>query len=137
MINKLKKIFNIRLNRSIERKDIMQSEIKSLMSKGAILIDVRSPQEYNEGHLDNSILLPEYEILKKIEDIIPNKNTKIILYCSSGTRSKKAQEELEKMGYVKAIDKKKCEYTGKTVAVYERTQAGFETVNYEHIPRID
>lgn len=99
MINKLRKIFNIRLNRSIERKDIMQSEIKSLMSKGAILIDVRSPQEYNEGHLDNSILLPEYEILKKIEDIIPNKNTKIILYCSSGTRSKKAQEELEKIGY--------------------------------------
>ena len=99
MINKLKKIFNTRLNRSIERKDIMQSEIKSLMSKGAILIDVRSPQEYNEGHLDNSILLPEYEILKKIKDIIPNKNTRIILYCSSGTRSKKAQEELEKMGY--------------------------------------
>ena len=99
MIDKLRKIFNIRLNRSIERKDIMQSEIKSLMSKGAILIDVRSPQEYNEGHLDNLILLPEYEILKKIEDIIPNKNTKIILYCSSGTRSKKAQEELEKMGY--------------------------------------
>lgn len=99
MINKLKKIFNIRLNRSIERKDIMQSEIKSLMSKGAILIDVRSPQEYNEGHLDNSILLPEYEILKKIKDIIPNKNTRIILYCSSGTRSKKAQEELEKIGY--------------------------------------
>lgn len=99
MINKLKKIFNTRLNRSIERKDIMQSEIKSLMSKGAILIDVRSPQEYNEGHLDNSILLPEYEILKKIKDIIPNKNTRIILYCSSGTRSKKAQEELEKIGY--------------------------------------
>ena len=45
--------------------------------------------------------------------------------------------ELEKMGYVKAIDKKKCEYTGKTVAVYETTQAGFEAVNYEHIPRID
>ena len=45
--------------------------------------------------------------------------------------------ELEKMGYVKAIDKKKCQYTGKTVAVYERTQAGYEAVNYEHIPRID
>ena len=45
--------------------------------------------------------------------------------------------ELEKMGYVKAIDKKKCQYTGKTVAVYERTQAGFEAINYQHIPRID
>lgn len=45
--------------------------------------------------------------------------------------------ELEKMGYVKTISKKKCDYTGKTVAVYERTQAGFEALNYEHIPRID
>ena len=45
--------------------------------------------------------------------------------------------ELEKMGYVKAIDKKKCIYTGKKVAVYERTQKGFEALNYNHIPRID
>ena len=45
--------------------------------------------------------------------------------------------ELEKMGYVRATDKKKCQYTGKTVAVYERTQTGFEALNYEHIPRID
>ncbi len=45
--------------------------------------------------------------------------------------------ELEKMGYVKAIDKKKCNYTGKKVAVYERTQKGFEALNYNHIPRID
>ena len=34
--------------------------------------------------------------------------------------------ELEKMGFVKAVDKKKCKYTGKIVAVYGRTQAGFE-----------
>lgn len=45
--------------------------------------------------------------------------------------------ELEKMGYVKVINKKKCQYTGKIVAVYERTQSGYEAVNYEHIPRID
>lgn len=45
--------------------------------------------------------------------------------------------ELEKMGYVRAIDKKKCEYTGKTVAVYGRTLKGFEALNYNHIPRID
>lgn len=44
--------------------------------------------------------------------------------------------ELEKMGFVKAIDKKKCQYTGKTVAIYERTQAGFEAINMQHIPRI-
>jgi hypothetical protein len=45
--------------------------------------------------------------------------------------------ELEKMGYVKVIDKKKCQYTGKIVAIYERTQKGFEAINYDHILRID
>lgn len=45
--------------------------------------------------------------------------------------------ELEKMGYVKAIDKKKCQYTGKTVAVYERTENGFIAINMNHIPRSD
>lgn len=45
--------------------------------------------------------------------------------------------ELEKMGFVKVVGKKKCEWTGKKVAVYERTQNGFEALNYKHIPRID
>ncbi len=44
--------------------------------------------------------------------------------------------ELEKMGLVKVIDKKKCEYTGKKVAVYKRTQNGFEAINMQHIPQI-
>ena len=44
--------------------------------------------------------------------------------------------ELEKMGFIKVIDKKKCKYTGKTVAIYQRTQAGFEAINMQHIPRI-
>ena len=44
--------------------------------------------------------------------------------------------ELEDMGMVKAIDKKKCEYTGKTVAAYERTLKGFEALNMNHISRI-
>ena len=41
------------------------------------------------------------------------------------------------MGYVRAIGKKKCEYTGKTVAVYERTEKGYIAINMQHIPRID
>ena len=45
--------------------------------------------------------------------------------------------ELERMGYVRAIGKKKCEYTGKTVAVYERTEKGYIAINMQHIPRID
>lgn len=45
--------------------------------------------------------------------------------------------ELERMGCVKVVGKKKCEYTGKTVAVYERTEKGFVAINMNHISRID
>lgn len=45
--------------------------------------------------------------------------------------------ELEKMGYVKVVDKRKCQYTGKQVAVYRMTQAGLEAANMEHITRLD
>lgn len=44
--------------------------------------------------------------------------------------------ELERIGLVEAINKKKCSYTGKMVAVYERTQKGFETINMNHILKI-
>lgn len=44
--------------------------------------------------------------------------------------------ELEQIGLVEAIDKKKCSYTGKMVAVYRLTQKGFETINMNHIPQI-
>ena len=45
--------------------------------------------------------------------------------------------ELEKMGYVKVVDKRKCQYTGKQVAVYRMTQAGLEAANMKHITRLD
>lgn len=44
--------------------------------------------------------------------------------------------ELEKMGYIKALDKKKCDYTGKMVAIYEITQKGIEQRYANHIPKI-
>lgn len=94
-INKIK----CGLKRCIEPNDIDQNQMQELIKQGAILIDVRSPQEYAEGHIDGAICIPEYDIQRKIEKIISNKEQKIILYCDSGGRSKKAQRKLEKMGY--------------------------------------
>ena len=45
--------------------------------------------------------------------------------------------EMAKMGYVVANNSKKCEYTGKTVALYERTTKGLMAISFNHIPRID
>lgn len=64
-----------------------------------ILLDVRSEQEYKEGHLEGSINIPVYDINEEIEKVIPNKNNAIIVYCQSGSRSKKAINILSKKGY--------------------------------------
>lgn len=54
-----------KLNRSINSTELDMEELKEKVSKGAILIDVRSLQEYNEGHLDSAISIPEYELRYK------------------------------------------------------------------------
>ena len=104
MLSKLKSLFKRKKDRNIDEYDIDEKELDSILSKGAILVDVRSPQEYEEGHMEGAILLPEYDIRKKAKTLLPNKNMNIIVYCSSGTRSKKAQEELLEMGYTKVYN---------------------------------
>ena len=86
--------------RNIDEGNVNLENLKEIMKKGnAIILDVRSPQEYKEGHIDGSISIPEYKIKKEIENMIPDKNKSIVVYCSSGGRSKKAQKLLKKLGY--------------------------------------
>lgn len=67
--------------------------------KEAKLIDVRSPQEYKEGHLEGAINIPLYDIEKCIEQEIKNKESTIIVYCQSGGRSRKATQILKEKEY--------------------------------------
>lgn len=83
---------------------ISKEQLEKMIEKGAILVDVRSPQEFAEGHLKNAILLPEYEINKSVNDILPDKLQIIIVYCSTGHRSEKAQKKLIKLGYQKVYN---------------------------------
>lgn len=99
MIHRIKNIIKNKWYREIVEKDIGIEELKQFQNEGAILIDVRSPQEYREGHIDGAILIPEYEMKKKVENILSDKEKTIIVYCSSGGRSKKAQKLLKKLGY--------------------------------------
>ena len=96
MIKKIKRIFY----RSIENKEISYKNLKELMkNKTVYLIDVRSNQEYEEGHLDGAINISMYTIEKEILNYVKNKNDLIILYCSSGGRSREAKKTLENLGY--------------------------------------
>ena len=99
MLKKIRMLMKKKNNRGMEEPDITMADLKKLGKEGAILLDVRSPQEYKEGHLNGAISLPEYEIRENVEKILKNKKEVIIVYCSSGSRSKKAQKELIEMGY--------------------------------------
>ena len=81
-----------------QQNEINFTELKEMVSKGAVLIDVRSPQEFKEGHLPGAINIPEYEI-RRIRNEVPKLNQQIILYCQYGGRSRDAYNMLRKMGY--------------------------------------
>ena len=91
---------NLDLKRSFDdNKDITKEDLSSYIKEGAIIIDVRSPQEYREGHVDGAISIPDYQIKKSIYKNIKEKDKLIVLYCSTGHRSQSVQKVLENMGY--------------------------------------
>ena len=92
-------IKNRLFNRNIDNNDINMEELKEKQEDGAIIIDVRSIQEYNEGHIQGSINIPYYEIRKSINNILNDKYQPIVLYCQTGYRSKQAYKYLSKLGY--------------------------------------
>ena len=74
------------------------------VSEGAVLIDVRSQMEFEQGHLNDAINLDVSAIANYIEDEVPDKDTKVIVYCKSGTRSATAAQTLIDMGYKNVYD---------------------------------
>jgi|GEM_PF-285387 len=67
-----------------------------------IILDVRTQDEYNEGHLDKALLIP-VDYMEKVVDVLP-KEKPIIVYCRSGGRSRKAAEILVENGFSKIYD---------------------------------
>ena len=80
---------------------ITADEAKALMDseEGYIILDVRTGEEFAEGHIPGAILIPDYEIKKRAEEILTDKDQLILVYCRSGRRSKNAARDLADLGY--------------------------------------
>lgn len=79
------------------------SEVQGNIVSGARLLDVRTKEEFDEGHFVRAELFPLQDIEDgKLPDI--NKDSKIYLYCRSGNRSSQAKALLEKAGYTSVVD---------------------------------
>lgn len=70
----------------------------------ALLIDVRTREEYESGHIEGAKLIPYEEIGARIGELTEDRNREIALYCRSGRRSGVAQQTLAKMGFKNAVN---------------------------------
>ena len=76
-----------------EAKEIMDTE------EGYVILDVREQDEYDAGHISGAILIPFTQIEAKANEMLPDKDQLILVYCRSGRRSKIAAEALAELGY--------------------------------------
>ena len=76
-----------------EAKQIMDSE------EGYIILDVRTQEEYDQGHIPGATQISHEEIAEKAEEVLTDKDQLILVYCRSGRRSKIAAEALVELGY--------------------------------------
>ncbi len=118
MIKKIKKILmgvfatllvtiiTVACTKTLSFTNITPKEALELLKgdKKAVLIDVRTEEEFKIIRIPGSILIPDYEIKDKIADVVPDKKTPVIIYCRSGNRSAKAAKVLSDMGYTKVFD---------------------------------
>jgi rhodanese-related sulfurtransferase len=80
---------------------ITAEEAKRLMDTETnfVILDVRTEQEYDLGHIPGAIVIPNEVILEEAEGTLTDKNQLILVYCRSGRRSKEASQKLVDLGY--------------------------------------
>ena len=86
-----------------KKNDINRGVESCRNTPGAVLIDVRSPEEFADGHIPGSINLP-IQALRNAGDHLQDPETPVFLYCHSGARSSRAAKMLQIMGYAHVTD---------------------------------
>ncbi len=88
----------------LKRKALSEPEARALAERGAVLVDVRTPQEYSVGHLPEALNLPVDRVVDGAAEAKLERHTPLVLYCASGTRSALAARKLRAAGYKEVVD---------------------------------
>ena len=93
-------------NQTNTYRQITMDEAVTMMAQetGYIILDVRRPDEFAEGHIPNAINVPNETIGTDEIPELPHKDQLIMVYCRSGRRSKEAAEKLVKLGYTNIVE---------------------------------
>lgn len=92
----------VKFQRSRSVKNYTASEVSSLLKNnlsGAVLLDVRTPDERKARHIKGSLHIPSYELVSRTDELNKYKDKEIICYCASGMRSSSAAYLLSKKGF--------------------------------------
>ncbi|UKH24920.1 rhodanese-like domain-containing protein [Actinobacillus pleuropneumoniae] len=87
------------LTQAAEMKETEQTMQNAPLKAKGIWIDVRTADEFQQGHLDGSINIPFEQIADHISKVSPNKDEPVHLYCRSGRRAETALQTLKQLGY--------------------------------------
>ena len=92
---------NTENNREAAYMNITAEEAKQIMDSetGYIILDVRTQEEYDQGHIPGAIVISHEQIAEKAEEMLTDKDQLILVYCRSGRRSKLAAQILAELGY--------------------------------------
>ena len=86
--------------------NITAEEAKKIMDTETdyVILDVRTQEEYDQGHIPGAIVIPDTEIKVRAEEELPDKDEMILVYCRSGRRSKEASQKLSSYGYENVLE---------------------------------
>jgi len=83
---------------------ISSEKARACLRSGALIIDVRSRQEFNSSHLAGAINIPLQELESRLPQLVKEKDRGLLLHCHSGVRSGVAKHRLKAMGYNKVYN---------------------------------
>jgi len=78
--------------------NVSRDEAHRLVDKGALLLDVRSPEEFKAGHIDGAVNIPVQDLEARLGEV-GSRDRSIVVYCHSGMRSMHAAQVLQRAGY--------------------------------------
>jgi len=89
---------------AVQAQTIGATEGTALVTQGALLVDVRSAEEFSAGHVEGAVNIPHTDVEQRLAEFGEDRAREIVLYCRSGHRSGLAQESLKALGYTRVFN---------------------------------
>jgi sulfur-carrier protein adenylyltransferase/sulfurtransferase len=84
-------------------REVTPAEAEQMIADGAALVDTREPHEWQTGHLPGATLVPPAAVMERIEEVVPERDRPVVIYCAAGARSLRAARQLASLGYREVV----------------------------------